>query len=56
MKKGGQHEYRVAYADLPCERPWLFAEDDGALWFIVREHHSAADLEDAWAAFRQMAS
>lgn len=51
----GDQEYRVAYADLPCEQPWLFAVSDCATWFVVREQHSAEDLERAWAAFRAIA-
>lgn len=51
----GDQEYHVAYADLPPEQPFVFAEtEDGELWFIVRREHTAKELEEGWAVFRTL--
>lgn len=54
----GETQHHIAYVrdcDLTDDQPWMFAEHEGALWFVVREHHTAQQLEDAWTAYRCIA-
>lgn len=57
MQDIGGKRYRIIYArveELPPDQHWAFVDGGDTIWFVVREQHTALELEEAWMAFRRM--
>lgn len=58
--KGKQRgmRYHIRYVqegDLPAGSSWAFIESRDALVLVMTPDHSALDLEEMWATYREMA-
>lgn len=51
-------EYHVRYIDsamLPEGQEWAFIEWRGETWLVMYDEHTEEELEQMWAAYRELA-